>query len=192
MSDPTALSELMRPYMGKPKRRVYPAKRRKRKRVDYGNLPYPEHTPTPGAIISVALPLPLAPTTNEYAALAQQRPRRWKLAAIHKQIAERIKDAALRQASARHDMVPRFEFKGSKLVCVGYDRPQRRRVVVTRHSSAEPDELAVDVIGGKVPVDGLVKKHLLVDDDRQWCVREALWRKAAPKRGMVIVEVFPI
>lgn len=68
----------------------------------------------------------------------------------------------------------------------------RRRVVVTRYSSQRPDELAVDLIGGKYPVDRLVKAGILAGDSSKHLDREARWTKAKPGAGYLRIEVYEI
>lgn len=67
---------------------------------------------------------------------------------------------------------------------------ERRVVVVTRHSSRRVDELSVDVIGGKVPVDRLVIAGILAGDSAKWLERVARWERAAPGEGKLAIEVF--
>lgn len=67
---------------------------------------------------------------------------------------------------------------------------KRRLVRVTRHSTKEPDEISIDILGGKLALDRLVAAGVLVDDNRKWCEREPLWLPAHPKQGYVSVEVF--
>jgi hypothetical protein len=68
----------------------------------------------------------------------------------------------------------------------------RRRIVsVTRYSSREPDEpTSPDSIGGKVPIDRLVRAMILRDDNRKWVERHGQWIKCAPRSGRVVVEVY--
>lgn len=66
----------------------------------------------------------------------------------------------------------------------------RRIVRLTRHTSREPDELSVDVLGGKLPVDRLVLAGILIDDRRAWLARLARWVPARPGQARVVVEVF--
>lgn len=68
----------------------------------------------------------------------------------------------------------------------------RRLVRCTRHSSAAPDEIGVDIIGGKLPLDRLVQANVLRDDNAKWCAREASWLKAPPKKGLVVIEVYDL
>lgn len=72
-----------------------------------------------------------------------------------------------------------------------FEHGNRRRLVrLTRYSSKRPDELAIDIIGGKAIMDQLVKAGVLRDDSHDWCERDARWEKAGPKMGRVVVEVF--
>ena len=69
---------------------------------------------------------------------------------------------------------------------------ERRAVRVTRHSSSCPDELGVDVLGGKVPVDCLVRAGILAGDTMALLERDGRWEKAAPGAGRLVVEVFQL
>lgn len=69
---------------------------------------------------------------------------------------------------------------------------RRRFVRVTRFSSRRPDELAVDVLGGKLPVDRLVEAGVLGDDNDAWCAREGRWEQAKTGEGFLRVEVFEL
>ncbi len=65
----------------------------------------------------------------------------------------------------------------------------RRRVTVTRYSSSEPDEIAVDLIGGKAVLDVLVSIGVLAGDSRKHLDREARWIRCAKGEGRLVVEV---
>ena len=68
-------------------------------------------------------------------------------------------------------------------------RGRRRGVVVSRHSSARPDEVSVDALGGKIPLDRLVRGEVLAGDSPKHLVREAVWVKAKPGEGKLVVDV---
>jgi hypothetical protein len=67
-----------------------------------------------------------------------------------------------------------------------------RAVRVTRYSSVMPDEITVDVVGGKVIVDRLVQGGILIGDTHTDLEREAAWQAAPPKHGRLVVEVFAL
>ncbi len=66
----------------------------------------------------------------------------------------------------------------------------RRWVRVTRFSTQRVDDLSIDVLGGKLPVDSLVRCGVLHDDDDAHMIREALWLKCKRGETSVLVEVF--
>jgi hypothetical protein len=73
-----------------------------------------------------------------------------------------------------------------------YGAQKKRWVRVTRFTSSSIDDLGVDVLGGKMPIDALVRGQVLVDDNQQWCVREGLCVKTRRGNTHVLVEVFEI
>lgn len=68
----------------------------------------------------------------------------------------------------------------------------RRWVRVTRFSPQRVDELSVDVLGGKMAIDALVRVGVLVDDDDRHLIREPLWMKTKKGNTHVLVEVFEV
>lgn len=70
--------------------------------------------------------------------------------------------------------------------------PCKRGVAVTRHSSAAPDEIGIDVIGGKIAVDRLVQAGILGGDTAKHVERRAAWKPAPPGKGSLVVEVFEL
>jgi hypothetical protein len=74
--------------------------------------------------------------------------------------------------------------------CLG--ATDKRAVRVTRRSSVKLDEVTVDVCGGKVPLDRLVQAGILRGDTTEDLEREAVWEKARPGQGCLIVEVFEL
>lgn len=144
-------------------------------------------------VFSIKLPLELAPTLNVYA--------RREFHSLKPELRKRILDAFFieqhsgRYPNARASYSERAVMKRNRRGIpmpvterVGEGLP--REVVLTRHSSREPDELSVDAIGGKLPVDCLVRAGILVDDNREWCVRTPDWKKAREKDGFVTIEVY--
>ena len=69
---------------------------------------------------------------------------------------------------------------------------RRRWVRVTRFSPQRVDELSVDVLGGKMAVDALVRVGVLADDDDKHLIREPLWMKTKRGNTHVLVEVFEV
>ncbi len=67
---------------------------------------------------------------------------------------------------------------------------RRRWVRVTRFSTQRVDDLSIDVLGGKMPVDALVRLQILVDDNDKWTFREPRWEKTERGNTHVLVEVF--
>lgn len=69
---------------------------------------------------------------------------------------------------------------------------RQRYVRLTRHSSHELDEVSVDVIGGKCPIDRLVAAGVLRGDAQGDLQREANWERAKPGQGSLLIEVFEV
>jgi hypothetical protein len=72
------------------------------------------------------------------------------------------------------------------------DEPRPRAVRVTRCSSKQPDEMGVDVLGGKVPVDRMVQAGILAGDTVKLLQREARWQQAPKEEGLLLIEVFEL
>lgn len=138
--------------------------------------PPPPYEYRDGVLLGVNLPLPCCPTMNQYAKWAAQPALRWLLAAAHEQSSKLISTAMLLAEWHRG----------------GYGQT-RLLVVGTRHSSKRPDDMGLDAMGGKVPVDALVKLGVLVDDNEEWCEREqGRWVKAKPRHGYFTLEVLEV
>lgn len=69
---------------------------------------------------------------------------------------------------------------------------RKRIVFVTRESSKRPDELALDTIGGKAPLDRLVQAGVLRGDTSEWLARYCDWKPAAPGEGKVTIDVYEV
>lgn len=69
---------------------------------------------------------------------------------------------------------------------------KRRWVRATRFSTKTIDESSIDVIGGKMPLDALVRAEILVDDTPEWCIREPHAEKTKPGNAHLFVEVFEV
>ncbi len=175
------------------RRRYSAAKRRRSSSPDTSrrSLPLayaPEYSYREGVIFGLCLPFALAPTLNAYANAEVWEKARWR-----KNVDSQILAALLNIRPYAKVRYPATH----KEVCEavhgeGLAGTVRRKVVVTRYSSREPDEIGADVIGGKVGIDRLKQCGLLMDDNRKWCQREALWVKASPKFGYVSLEVMVI
>jgi hypothetical protein len=72
------------------------------------------------------------------------------------------------------------------------DEKRPRSVRVTRSSHMPPDELGVDVLGGKVPIDRMVLAGVLAGDTAKVLHREARWVQAPKNEGTLLIEVFEL
>jgi len=132
-----------------------------------------------------------APTLNEYNALDS-----WKKGEVCDALDEAIGKLKADWPrwhcgmTVRHVTGTRGKSAGkAKIVKEG---GRRRAVVLTRESSVRPDEEAIDICGGKVPLDRLVQAEVLRGDSPQWLVRHCEWKQVPPEEGRVIIEVFEI
>ena len=67
----------------------------------------------------------------------------------------------------------------------------RQRIIeVVRHSSREVDEVAVDILGGKLVVDRLTWAGVIAGDQRKQLVRIPRWVRAKPDEGKLVVRVY--
>ena len=133
-----------------------------------------------------------APTLNEYNALDK-----WKKGelcdAIDMEIDRLKKDWAGWSCGCIDRSLPGK--KGTKQegkTRIVRDGGRRRIVVVTRESSVRPDELALDSIGGKIPLDRLVHAGVLRGDTSTWLARYCDWKTAAPGEGKVTIDVHEV
>jgi hypothetical protein len=70
---------------------------------------------------------------------------------------------------------------------------QRQRWVrVTRFSTKLVDDVSIDVLGGKMPVDSLVRLGVLADDNAAGVIREPRVERCKPGETHVLVEVFEV
>ncbi len=67
---------------------------------------------------------------------------------------------------------------------------RRRWVRVTRFSTKRVDDLAIDILGGKFPVDALVRNNILADDNNELMHREPRWMKTKQGNSHVLLEVY--
>lgn len=63
---------------------------------------------------------------------------------------------------------------------------------VTRFSRNKIDDVSVDVLGGKMPIDSLVRLGVLHDDSQKWLIREALCASTRHGNTHVLVEIFEV
>jgi len=144
-----------------------------------------------GAIVfRVELPLELAPSMNVYSSM-----KGWQRGKTRTAVDWKILEAKQAWGSWPMNVTRKIEHVIKKGIARKRTRVtggRRRLVVLTRESSREPDELSVDVLGGKIVLDRLVQACVLRDDRRTWCAREAHWAPAKPKQGRVVVEVYEL
>lgn len=114
--------------------------------------------------------VPIAPTLNAYESM-----KPWVQAKVRKEVDARI--------MAELHRWPAALLRGQR---------RARQVVVTRRSSSMPDEISVDVVGGKIPIDRLVHLGVLAGDTQALLDRDAQWRQARPGEGALVVEVFEV
>lgn len=158
-------------------------KPRKRKSL----RPLPAKAPKP-------VKVKLAPLLNEYAGM-----QGWTLALARAEIDQRLAAAKLLWpawdcGSKREVYEHTVKVKGRSIV-----RPRlrvegggRRIVEVVRHSSREPDELAVDILGGKLSVDRMIWAGVLAGDQRKHLGRRCRWVPAKPGQGWLEIVVYEL
>lgn len=115
-------------------------------------------------------PMVLAPTLNQYDSMQPFEQKR-----MREQVDLRI--------MAELKAWPRALLRGES---------RRRGVRVVRRSASPCDEMSVDVLGGKIPIDRLVKAGVLRGDSMNDLVREALWQPAPPGEGTLTVTIFEL
>ncbi len=118
-------------------------------------------------VLTWRLPREQAPTLNEYAYM-----KTWQRKRLRKELDDQLR--ALIESSA-----------GAVLLA-----PRPRWVRVTRFSTSKVDDLSVDVLGGKMPVDSLVRLGVLADDTQALMHREPRWEKTKRGNTHLLVEVF--
>lgn len=69
---------------------------------------------------------------------------------------------------------------------------QRRWLRATRFSTKVVDDVSVDVVGGKMATDALVRAGVLADDDAKHLIREARMEKTKPGNTHLLLEVFTV
>jgi hypothetical protein len=139
-------------------------------------------------VFRLELPLELAPVLNRYSTMSVK-----KRCSIRRNIDSLVMKAK-KNWPAWHMGVKRITkgkiAKGKLRTCTEVSGGRKRTAVVTRYSSRCPDELSVDIIGGKMAIDRLVTADVLRDDSTTWLTRYANWRSAPPKAGKLVVEIF--
>lgn len=140
------------------------------------------------------LRLRLAPRLNEYAAMDP-----WTLKLAREELDRRIERAKTRcpawdcgserkitleqvHRGRRVTKVPKLHVTGGR----------RRIAVVTRWSSREVDELAVDILGGKLIVDRLIWAGVLAGDSRKLLGRIPRWERSKPGEGRLEIAVHEV
>ena len=121
-------------------------------------------------VLSWRIPREMAPTLNEYAFMKgwQRKKRRAEL------------DAALRGLLPDF---PRAELHVAK---------RQRWVRATRFSTQAVDDISLDVLGAKMPLDSLVRMDVLSDDNASFLIREGRWEKCKRGETSVLLEVFEV
>ncbi len=118
------------------------------------------------------IPNELAPTMERYAFL-----RKWAKGHLGKKLDDRVQ-RILEQA-----VWPAALLNGAQ---------RKRWARVTRFSTQRMDDVSVDVIGGKMPIDTLVRAGILADDSGELLHRDPLWRKTAKGNTHVLIEVYEL
>jgi len=135
-----------------------------------------------------------APSMNEYSGMLG-----WQRAKIRTAIDTFIKDSIPHWPNwfAGHKTEAKIVDKKKGLATVKVVVKTRiggrkRMVRVTRFSPRKLDELSVDIIGGKIPLDRLVEAGILVDDDPIALIRETAWYPCGDSQPRVVIEVFEL
>lgn len=128
-----------------------------------------------------------SPTLNEYNGL-----QGWAKSELRTAMDWRIVEAMTRWESCHMGIKREPGKRGRVGRLVTRGRARRRLVRVYRESSGRPDEIAADIIGGKIPIDRLVQAGILLDDTAEWCVRESQWQQVAKGCGRVVISVFEL
>ncbi len=131
-------------------------------------------TDTAKPVFAITIPLSHAPTMNVYSGL-----KGWAKGRLRTEVDFMLLEVMTKMAFSEME----------KALANG----RRRRVVVTRFSSREPDEVAsADLLGAKIIIDRMVHAGVLAGDSRKHLVREAGWTQVKPKAGKLLVEVFDL
>lgn len=132
--------------------------------------------PEPGDLVfSVRLPHALCPTLNRYASM------------------EGWQRAKLSQAIDLHLMAEFTKFPRARMKAIAPKATiPTRWVRFTRFTSNVIDEISIDIIGGKMPIDRLVHARIISGDSAKHIVREPVAAKVAPGAGSCLLEVMEI
>lgn len=136
----------------------------------------------------------LAPSLNEYAGMAP-----WMLKTARAELDNRIRERCGHHPAYDCGSVRKVDLKAvkhgertstvEKLEVTG---GRRRIIEVVRHSSREVDELAVDILGGKLIVDRLTWAGVIAGDQRKHLIRVPRWVQCKPGEGKLDVRVYEI
>lgn len=136
----------------------------------------------------------LAPSLNEYAGMAP-----WMLKLARAELDNRIRERCGHHPACDCGSVRKVELKTvkhgkrtSKVEKLEASGGRRRIIEVVRHSSREVDELAVDILGGKLVVDRLIWAGVIAGDQRKHIVRVPRWVQCKPGEGKLDVRVYEI
>lgn len=134
----------------------------------------------------------LAPSLNEYAGMSP-----WMLllarAELDRLIRERCGYHPQCDCGSVRNVVVKPVKRGeriSKVEKLEVSGGRRRVIEVVRHSSQEVDELAVDILGGKLVVDRLIWAGVIAGDDRSQLGRIPRWVRCPPGQGRMEVRVY--
>jgi hypothetical protein len=134
----------------------------------------------------------LAPSLNEYAGVAP-----WMLKLARAELDKRIRERCGHHPACDCGSVRKVELKivkhrkrTSKVEKLEVFGGRRRIIEVVRHSSREVDELAVDILGGKLVVDRLIWAGVIAGDQRKHIVRVPRWVQCKPGDGKLDVRVY--
>lgn len=137
-------------------------------------------------VLRVVLPLALAPTMNAYSSWEP-----WQRARARRDIMTLLSEVALKWRQCQLGIVRGPSKRRGMLGPVVTEGESRmRRVVVTRRSARQPDEVSCDACGGKLAIDCLVRAGILRDDSPRWLERVARWERATGAEQGVRVEVY--
>lgn len=144
------------------------------------------------------------PTMNEYNALEPWQKEKLR-AAFDDEIEQRKRDwpewscgmttRTVAKAPSKSPVVPKKGKKAKSVLDTKEVREggRRRIVVVTRYSSARPDELSCDAhLGAKIPIDRLVQAGVLRGDTLGWLARYGEWKQVPPGEGYIVVDVHEV
>lgn len=134
----------------------------------------------------------LAPSLNEYAGMAP-----WMLKIARAELDNRIRERcghhpAYDCGSVRsvHIVKVKHGKRTTKVEKLDVSGGRQRIIEIVRHSSREVDELAVDILGGKLVVDRLIWAGVIAGDQRKHIVRVPRWVRAKPEEGKLEVRVY--